>query len=70
MQVDGCNFHWKKSLIDNMKSKGCHYLYEDNPEFQVGLDLIKTLGLIPEDQVIQAGLFVQSNWIINAFQAL
>ena len=53
VQVDGCNFHWKKCIFENVGNKGCLSLYHNNEHFQVGLDLIYALCLVPEDYVIQ-----------------
>ena len=57
-QVDGCNFHWKKCIFENVGNKGCLSLYHNDEHFQVGLDLIYALCLVPENYVIQVSLYV------------
>ena len=44
-------FHWKKSLYSNVQDKGCVRLFNDDENFQVGLDLIYTLALVPPEDV-------------------
>ena len=45
--IKGCVFHWKKSLFANVGGKGCLKLFHENEHFQVGLDLIYTLSMVP-----------------------
>ena len=49
--VLGCNFHWKKAIFANVGFKGCLHLFHENENFQIGLDLIYTLCLVPPADV-------------------
>ena len=53
-QVDGCNFHWKRCIFDNVGAKGCLSLFHNNDKFQIGIDLVYTLCYVPVDYIIQA----------------
>ena len=53
-EVGGCNFHWKKNIFSNVGDKGCLSLFNENEFFQVLLDLIYTLCMVPPDDVVYA----------------
>ena len=46
-KIFGCSFHWKKILYTNMGRKGCQKLFDENEDFQVGMDLLYTLCMVP-----------------------
>ena len=52
--VGGCYFHWKKSIFANIGFKGCLPLFHENEAFQVGVDLLYTLSLLPTTDVKKA----------------
>ena len=52
--VKGCVFHWKKSLFANVGFKGCLPLFHENENFQVILDLIYALCMVPPTDVVLA----------------
>ena len=52
-QVGGCYFHWKKSIYTNIGLKQCLPLYNNDETFQVGVELIYSLSLLPTTDVVQ-----------------
>ena len=52
--IFGCGFHWKKKLFSNVGDKNCLTLYNENEYFQIGLDLIYTLCMVPVKDVVLA----------------
>ena len=52
--VEGCNFHWKSAIFKNVGTKGCLSLFHENEQFQIGLDLIYQLCMVPAADVVLA----------------
>ena len=52
--VQGCNFHLKKAVFSNVGFKGCLPLFNNDENFQVGLELIYALSLVPEPEIAHA----------------
>ena len=53
-EVGGCNFHRKNNVFTNVGDKGCLNLFDENEFFQVLLDPIYTLCMVPPDDVVYA----------------
>ena len=51
--VRGCRFHRKKNLFDQVKHKKCANLFYNSESFQVGLDLVYNLDMVPPSDVRQ-----------------
>ena len=52
-EIRGCFFHWKKSIYTNIGLKHCLPLYNDEEAFQVGVELIYSLSLLPTTDVVE-----------------
>ena len=50
----GCNFHWKKNIFSHVGFKGCLPFFYEDEQFQIGLDLIFTLCMVPPTDVVFA----------------
>lgn len=50
----GCNFHFKKNIFKNVGTKGCLPLFHDSESFQIGLDLIYQLCMVPAEDIVMA----------------
>ena len=54
ISIKGCRFHRKKNLFHQVGQKGCLDLFHQDENFQIGLDLIYCLDMVPPDDVVYA----------------
>ena len=48
------NFHLKKNIFSNAGDKGFLPLFHENKQFQILLDLVYTLCMVPPEEVVHA----------------